>query len=148
MKDSEKINQIEKKYQDILSLSRPLPSYRHPRMPISDRAKIFSPFSALRGYEDEIRQEDKKRIRVTRKLLCEEDTDRISRLLLHVQKEMTITVHFFQEDTQNPSSPPLGNYLEVTGTVIRLSIPFRQLFLFDGTETFCISFDNIDSLSL
>ena len=27
---------------------------RHPRMNLTDRAKIFSPFAALRGYEDEI----------------------------------------------------------------------------------------------
>lgn len=37
------------KYQDILHLSRPEPSYRHPRMPVAGRAKIFSPFAALRG---------------------------------------------------------------------------------------------------
>ena len=48
------------KYQDILHLSRPEPSYRHPRMPVAGRAKIFSPFSALRGYEEEIAEEDWK----------------------------------------------------------------------------------------
>ena len=40
------------KYADLLPLSRPAPI--KPRMAISNRAKIFSPFAALRGYEDEI----------------------------------------------------------------------------------------------
>lgn len=143
------INQlILKKYRDILPLSRPLPSYRHPRMPVPDRAKIFSPFAALRGYEEKIAQEDKKRIRVSRRLLCEEDTDRISLLLLHTRKNMTINVRFFKEDTRHPSSPPLGDYLEVTGSVIRIDFSLRQLFLSDGTQNFCIFFDDIDALSL
>ena len=48
---------VQKKYADILHGSRPEPSYRHPRMTLSNRAKIFSPFSALRGYEEEIAAE-------------------------------------------------------------------------------------------
>lgn len=147
-KGSKTNQQIPEKYRDIFSLSRPIPSYRHPRMPVHDRAKIFSPFAALRGYEEKIAQEDKKIIRVPRKLLCEEDTDQISHLLLHIKKNMTITVHFFKEDTLLPSSPPLGVYLEITGTVMRIDFLSHQLLLFNGTENFCISFDDIDALSL
>lgn len=147
-KDSKANCHVLEKYRDIFSLSRPTPSYRHPRMPIPDRAKIFSPFSALRGYDEEIAQENKKRLRVSRRLLCEEDTDRISHLLLHVRKNMTITVHFFKEDALPPSSPPLGIYLEITGIVTEIDFPCRQLFLFDGTKSFCISFNDIDALSI
>ena len=42
------------KYADILHLARPKPSHQHPRMLVENRAKIFSPFAALRGYEEEI----------------------------------------------------------------------------------------------
>lgn len=41
------------KYDDILYLEHEISS-KHPKMPISDRAGIFAPFSALSGYEDEI----------------------------------------------------------------------------------------------
>ena len=36
-------------YDDIISLPHPT-SKRHPRMPIRDRAAIFSPFAALSGH--------------------------------------------------------------------------------------------------
>ena len=57
---------VQKKYADILHGSRPEPSYRHPRMTLSNRAKIFSPFSALRGYEEEIAAEGEEHLKVTK----------------------------------------------------------------------------------
>ena len=50
---------VQYKYADLLPLSRPEPI--KPRMNISNRAKIFSPFAALRGYEDGIASEGKDR---------------------------------------------------------------------------------------
>ncbi len=49
---------VSHKYDDILRMEYPLKTHdeiKHPRMPLSDRAKIFSPFSALKGYEELIR---------------------------------------------------------------------------------------------
>ena len=43
------------KYDDILYLPHPT-SAKHPRMPISDRAAIFSPFAALTGHGDAIQE--------------------------------------------------------------------------------------------
>ena len=57
---------VQKKYADILHGSRPKPSYRHPRMTLSNRAKIFSPFAALRGYEEEIAAEGEEHLKVTK----------------------------------------------------------------------------------
>ena len=37
-------------YKDIMCLDRPAPT--HPRMDRADRAKIFMPFAALKGYEE------------------------------------------------------------------------------------------------
>lgn len=48
---------VQSKHGKILHASRPEPPHNHPRMPMSNRAKIFSPFAALRGYEDEIASE-------------------------------------------------------------------------------------------
>ncbi len=53
----------EKLYKDIIDLSRPDNEdvfIRYPRMPLSERAKIFRPFAALRGYEDRIAEEERK----------------------------------------------------------------------------------------
>jgi len=40
------------KYSNIINKERPEPM--RPRMELSDRAKIFSPFAALKGYEEKI----------------------------------------------------------------------------------------------
>ena len=57
---------VQSKYADLLSLSRPAPIKS--RMTIQNRAKIFSPFAALRGYEDEIASEGKDHLKVQRKI--------------------------------------------------------------------------------
>ena len=44
-----------RKYDDILHLPHPT-SKKHPRMPISDRAAIFSPFAALTGHAAAIQE--------------------------------------------------------------------------------------------
>ena len=49
--------QVARKYADILDKSRPQTEEslrRHPRMPVQNRAKIFAPFAALRGYEERL----------------------------------------------------------------------------------------------
>ena len=50
------------KYADIINLPGPtrdeLFLRRHPRMPLSQRAKIFSPFAALAGYDQAIKNKN------------------------------------------------------------------------------------------
>ncbi len=53
------------KYSDIINSSRPGDEdffRRHPRMPVSERAKIFAPFAALRGYDERLEEEDEKKL--------------------------------------------------------------------------------------
>lgn len=42
-----------KKYADMLEISWPKETLR-PKMPLKDRAKIFLPFAALKGYEESL----------------------------------------------------------------------------------------------
>lgn len=49
-----------RKYADIIGLERPQSEEslrRHPRMSLANRAKIFSPFAAVRGYDEPIAKE-------------------------------------------------------------------------------------------
>ncbi|MGN0241063.1 MAG: hypothetical protein ACI4CS_05205 [Candidatus Weimeria sp.] len=46
------------KYADIIDLPRP--ELHHQRMDILNRAKIFAPFDALRGFDEEIKEVDKE----------------------------------------------------------------------------------------
>lgn len=47
------------KYEDIIHLQHPA-SANHPQMPIKDRAAQFSPFAALTGHEDAIRETQRR----------------------------------------------------------------------------------------
>lgn len=42
-------------YQDIINTSWPKESFRG-KMPLKDRAKIFLPFAALKGYEESLEE--------------------------------------------------------------------------------------------
>lgn len=136
------------KYQDILHLSRPEPSYRHPRMPVAGRAKIFSPFAALRGYEEEIAEEEWKKKRVPKKLLSEEKSLQISALLSHVEKGTHLTVRYFKADMRHSATPPLGIYKEVSGIVTRIDSVFQKLIISDGETETVISFDSLAEIKL
>ena len=63
---------VSQKYADLLFQSPPEPPEGHPRMSPARRAKIFSPFAALRGYEEEIEAEANDHLRIPRKELSEE----------------------------------------------------------------------------
>ena len=65
--------QYSHRYDDIINREYPLREHdriRHPAMPMSERAKIFSPFAALKGYEEAI-DEQKNEAAIDRGLLAE-----------------------------------------------------------------------------
>jgi hypothetical protein len=54
---------ITHKYDDIIHMEYPLPGKdkaKHPPMAISDRAKIFAPFAALKGFDESIEQKQRQ----------------------------------------------------------------------------------------
>ena len=61
-KNSKVGRETARKYADILELERPQTEEslrRHPRMSLQNRAKIFSPFAAVRGYKEQIDEESR-----------------------------------------------------------------------------------------
>ena len=108
---------VGQKYADILHLERPEPSAKHPRMSVANRAKIFSPFAALRGFDDEISEEGAQTLRVTKSELSEEEKSALSARLAGLRRGMAVTVRYFQPDLLCQADPPVGRYQTVTGTV-------------------------------
>ena len=134
-----------RKYADIINGERPQTEEslrRHPRMTLQNRAKIFSPFAALRGYDEQLAEEKKRSERVTKKALTEEEMSGLSDKLMQVTKGMTITVRYFKEDTVHPEIPAVGNYVIQTGKVESIDPVFRTLQV--GGEV--ISFENLIGL--
>ena len=117
------------KYNDILYLPRPT-SAKHPRMPISDRAAIFSPFAALTGHGDAIRET--ARLTELKMELDEDakaDLDRRQAILLELigeQPEVTIT--WFCPDEKKSG----GAYVVTVGRLKRVDDTAGTLRLADG----------------
>ena len=118
-------------YDDIINLPHPT-SKRHPRMPIRDRAAIFSPFAALSGHGAAIAET----ARLTeQKIELDEDTkaelDRRQAVLLeHMDERPELTVTWLQRDEKKDG----GAYLTTTGRLKKLRELERSLVLTDGTE--------------
>ena len=118
------------KYDDILHLSHPT-SKKHPRMPISDRAAIFSPFAALSGHGAAIAET----ARLTdRRIELDEDTraeldQKQAALLEHIGERPEVTVTWFQPDGRKEG----GAYVTVTGRLKKIDEVGRTLTLLDGT---------------
>ncbi len=107
----------EQKYADIIGLKRPEdPAFfrRHPRMPIAERAKIFSPFAALRGHSEQLAEEDGKLLRQTRRDFSEEKAAMLSERLGKLSKGDSVTVRFFLPE--EPESV-CGYYRQIHGQV-------------------------------
>ena len=99
---------VSQKYADILHLERPEPSAKHPRMSVANRAKIFSPFAALRGFDDELAEEGAQTLRESKAELSEEEKSALSARLAGLRRGMTVTVRYFVPDLCCPADPPPG----------------------------------------
>ena len=127
------------KYGDIIEMERPQTEEslrKHPRMTLQNRAKIFSPFAALRGYDEQLAAEKQRTERVPKRILTEEEMSALSDRLMQVTKGMTITVQYFKEDTAHPEVPAVGNYITLTGKADRIDPVFRTLQVGDTVVPF------------
>ena len=119
---------VAQKYADILHLSRPEPPVKHPRMALSNRAKIFSPFAALRGFDDEISSEGASKLLV-KKVELSDEKNTLSDKLLQVKKGMKVVVWYFVRTTENT-----GKYISMTGTVVMIDPVYRELKVMQDSD--------------
>lgn len=114
-------------YDDIIGLPHPT-SERHPRMPIANRAAQFSPFAALTGYEDAVKET--ARLTDARAELTEEEKSALDaklRLLAGpANGEVSLTC--FQPDGRKAG----GAYFTVTSAVKKIDSFAREVVLTDG----------------
>ena len=117
-------------YDDIIHLSRPT-SARHPRMPISDRAAIFSPFAALTGHAAAIQET----ARLTdQRMELDEDTraelDRKQKILMdHIADQPEVTITWFCPDEKKSG----GAYVVSMGRLKKVDDVAGTLKLADET---------------
>lgn len=118
-------------YEDIIHLPHHV-SAVHPPMPMEVRAAQFSPFAALTGYGDAIRETG--RLTEERVELEEDEAGDLDRKLRVLQERIgdrpEITVAFFQPDARKSG----GAYLTATGRIRKIDMFERRLVLEDGTR--------------
>ena len=116
------------KYDDIIDLPRPASKY--PTMSRIDRAAQFSPFAALTGHEDSI----KETARLTEKQidLDESQKDEIGRLLSYlaenIQQKPEIVIRWFQPDRRKSG----GVYQRIRDRVVKIDDYRNEMTLEDG----------------
>ena len=127
-------------YDDIINLPHPT-SAKHPRMPISDRAAIFSPFAALTGHAAAIQET----ARLTdQRMELDEDTkamlDLKQQILAdRIAERPEVSVVWFRPDEKKDG----GQYVTTVGQLKKVDDIARILQLADGTT---ISLDEIVDL--
>ena len=116
------------RYDDIIDLPRP--DSKHPKMSRIDRAAQFSPFAALTGHEDSI----KETARLTEEQidLDESQKDEIGRLLSYlaenIQQKPEITIRWFQPDRRKSG----GVYQRARDRVVKIDDYRNEMTLEDG----------------
>jgi len=117
------------KYGDIINLPRPA-SKRHPPMPLAKRAAQFSPFAALTGYEDAVRES--ARITLPPPNLADDEQELLDRSLQQVMAAPSpkAAITYFVADVYKDG----GHYETRTAVIKRLDHAHQQLVLQDGTR--------------
>lgn len=115
-------------YDDILYLPHPT-SKTHPRMPRQDRAAQFSPFAALTGYEDTVKEA--ARLTDERPMLTEDEVaDLDAQLRLAMELDAEVMVTWFQPDNKKSG----GSYITTTGRIRKADELQHVLMMEDGTK--------------
>lgn len=105
-------------------------SNARPKMSMSNRAKQFAPFDALKGFQEALRKKEK--MPVPKKELAEEKAEEINQKLKQVTIGKLLTVVYYKD----------CEYIQLTGTIIKIEKNKRYLQM---AETI-IPFDDISDI--
>lgn len=127
-------------YQDILYCSRPIS--KHPKMSVENRAKLFTPFSALRGFDIEILTQEQDRLLVPQIILASDREEEIYHLLNGLHSGDWVTVSFFVP-VKTIGGQSMGEYTVVSGEVKHVDDVEQLLVL----ENMSVPFGNIHAIT-
>ena len=128
-------------YRDMIHLSRPIS--RHPKMSVENRAKLFTPFSALRGFDIEILTKEQDRLLVSQVTLDADQQELIRHRLNALRSGQWVTVTYFRSEKELEGIL-LGEYVIQTGKVRRVDDFYQVLALDSGV----VPFENIRELEI
>lgn len=125
---------ISNRYDDIINLPRP--ESKHPHMSNADRAKIFSPFAALKGHTETIRQ--KEILRINKIDLSAEAAAALNEKLTLLEKGQMVTITYFFSDPgpDGTGGTAEGIYITLSGIIKHLDSISRILEIDDHKINF------------
>lgn len=123
----------EGRYDDIINLPHHV-STKHPHMAPIDRAAQFSPFAALTGHDEAIKEtarltDERMELDENRKELLDA---RLQLLREHLGEKPTVTFTFFEPDERKSG----GAYVTVTGSVKKIEEYENKVILEEGAAIF------------
>lgn len=128
------------KYDEIINLNRP--ESNHPKMDIIKRSAQFAPFSALNGYEDEIKETG--RFVDFKKELSEDEIENISKALniieYYIKEKPFVKVTYFVKDKNKNG----GKYVIKEGNVKIIDMIKKNLVF---TDKEIIKIENIKEIN-
>ena len=147
------------RYSEVLRRGKPVHekfdsfSVKHPSMPLEKRAKIFSPFDALKGFDEAI--SSKNVIYEDRKTLSEEDMQILDQKLCLLRQltvnsksarvnRIPVEITYFRLSKDPDIQEEKGSYLTDSGILMKVDDFLRMLILNDDKR---IPIDDIISIS-
>ena len=128
MRETSRLADIEDNfiYKDILYLDRPI-SLKHPRQDRLTRAAQFSPFAALSGFDDEIKEVE--RTTSNEIFLSDEEKNDLNNKLNNIKntKDKYISITYFLKDKKKDG----GSFIIKKGYVRRIDIYNNQVIFKD-----------------
>lgn len=131
-------------YEDMISRPHHV-STKHPRMSMMERAGQFSPFAALTGYGDALKET--ARLTDRRVELDEYEKAELNQRLQNAAKnKFSVDITYFVPDAKKQG----GAYVVVTGTIKRIDEPAGTVKMVGGNEIkiediYKIESENLDS---
>ena len=89
------------------------------KMTNQERAKIFAPFDALKGFKEALKEEEI--IRVSKVTLSEDQEEMINNILKKLEKGMMIEIVYYEAEE--------GHYLKLKGVFIKIDEINKTIFV-------------------
>ena len=119
------------KYDDIINLPHHVSS-RHPQMPMMNRAAQFSPFAALTGYDDAVRET--ARLTDEKIELDEYEKEELDRKIQwigsHLDEHIPVSITYFHPDDKKAG----GAYEQIVDTIRKINVYEHEILLAKGTK--------------
>ncbi len=111
------------KYDDIINMPHYV-STKRPRMALEERAKQFSPFAALKGYEEAI--EEKQQIKEKEIILSDYSKSLINEKLNALNKGDETAITYFDRD-ERITRKILGKVIRIEPEALRLQVEDKSI---------------------